>query len=73
MIDNNMPYVYRNVNIDTVRGWMRILSKSSDYYRMKLSEFDAHPESELIWKDLTEHVQARGIDTIEEFIRFMED
>ena len=73
MIDNNIPYVYRNVNIKTVRGWMLTLSKSSDYYRKKLLEFDAHPKSELIWKDITEHVQARGIDTIEEFMRFMED
>lgn len=67
-----VPSRYKDVDQKTVRYWMGILALSSKRFLDKKNEFDTSDTSAVIWEDLTNKVLEEGIDTIEEFMVFME-
>jgi hypothetical protein len=52
---------------------MEIIGLSVGWYRDRLEEWDDHPQSEVIWEDLAEQTELNHIETIEDFIGFMEN
>ena len=60
-------------SVDQIRQWMEIIGLSVGWYRDRLEEWDDHPQSEVIWEDLAEQTELNHIETIEDFIGFMEN